>query len=249
MQLVNLEFIPASKPGVYTPAMDTERPNHIGTRIDLALKASARTQAGLAEHCGVSPQAVFKWIKTGQIGRDNAAMAADYLQVSFNWLLTGRASGITPVRSTVLGSNVEEAGPIYETGPRKAPIISWVQAGEWCEAVDPYALGDGEAWREVPRGTGARAFWLRVKGDSMSNPYGTPSIPDGALILVDPDVMPENGKLVVAKLEDSQEVTFKKLVKDAGRTYLSPLNPKYETVQVNGNCSIVGTVRKYEMDL
>lgn len=138
-------------------------------------------------------------------------------------------------------SNVEPAaGP---SGKRTAPVISWVQAGEWAEAHDPYPPGDGEDFEEVPDTAGANVFWLRVVGDSMTSPVGM-SIPEGHLILVDPDQEPENGSLVVAKLTDSDEVTFKKLVIDAGQRYLKPLNPAYETVKINGNCRIVGVVRE-----
>lgn len=132
------------------------------------------------------------------------------------------------------------AGP---SGKRTAPVISWVQAGEWAEAHDPYPPGDGEGFEEVPDTAGANVFWLRVVGDSMTAPVGM-SIPEGHLILVDPDQEAENGSLVVAKLTDSDEVTFKKLVIDAGQKYLKPLNPAYETVKINGNCRIVGVVRE-----
>jgi SOS-response transcriptional repressor LexA len=137
------------------------------------------------------------------------------------------------------GSNVEEAPAPY--GVRQAPVISWVQAGEWSEAVDLHQPGYGDAYEAVPDSSGQHVFWLRVVGDSMTSPTGA-SIPEGHLILVDPDREPINGSLVVAKLEDSQEVTFKKLVIDAGQKYLKPLNPDYKTTPINGNCRIVGVV-------
>ena len=56
------------------------------------------------------------------------------------------------------------------------------------------------------------AFALRVAGDSMVNPLGFPSIPEGSIVIVDPDGIAENGKIVVARLEDSVEATLKKLV-------------------------------------
>ncbi|MFP1683370.1 LexA family transcriptional regulator [Alloalcanivorax sp. C16-1] len=126
---------------------------------------------------------------------------------------------------------------------RTAPVISWVQAGDWAEAADPYPPGDGEGFEEVPDTAGPNVFWLRVVGDSMTAPTGM-SIPEGHLILVDPDQQAENGSLVVAKLTETDEVTFKKLVIDAGQKYLKPLNPAYETIKINGNCRMVGVVRE-----
>ena len=62
------------------------------------------------------------------------------------------------------------------------------------------------------------------------------------MILVDTDADASSGKLVVAKLTDSNEATFKKLIEDAGRRFLKPLNPDYPMLQVNGNCKIIGVV-------
>ena len=156
-----------------------------------------------------------------------------------------RAAGIDRPGHT---SNVEQASAPNGAKRRLAPIISWVQAGEWNEAVDMYAPGFGEAYELVDDNDGPHVFWLRVKGDSMTSPTGV-SIPEGYLIKVDPDARAESGSLVVAKLEDTQEVTFKKLVIDAGQKYLKPLNPTYRTIPINGNCRIVGVVKEVRLKL
>ena len=61
-------------------------------------------------------------------------------------------------------------------------------------------------------------------------------------ILVDTGKEPKNGSLVVAKLDDTNEATFKKYVIDSGRKFLKPLNPSYPLLPINGNCRIVGVV-------
>ncbi len=58
-----------------------------------------------------------------------------------------------------------------------------------------------------------------------------------------------NGSLVIAKLEDSNEVTFKKLVIDGGQRYLKGLNPQWPLVSVNGNCRIIGVAIQTKMML
>lgn len=133
--------------------------------------------------------------------------------------------------------------PAHQGSTRKVPLISYVQAGSWEEASDPYSVGDAEDWIDAPSSAGPHAFWLRVVGDSMTS-HTSPSIPEGYLILVEPDLCAGNGSLVVAKLTDTNEVTFKKLVMDAGKSYLKPLNPSYRTIEINGNCKIVGVVRE-----
>jgi len=70
------------------------------------------------------------------------------------------------------------------------------------------------------------------------------SVPEGYLILVDPEAQPENGSLVVAKLDSAQEATFKKLVIDGPNKYLKPLNPNYDPIKINGNCKLIGVVKE-----
>lgn len=121
------------------------------------------------------------------------------------------------------------------------PVISWVAAGAWAEAVEPYPAGFSDRYEFSEYDSKGPAFWLEVKGDSMTSPVGT-SIAQGSLILVDTEVEAAPGKLVVAKLPDSNEATFKKLVSDGGKLFLKPLNPGYPTEVFDENCRIVGVV-------
>lgn len=198
------------------------------------------SQQELADRSGV-PQGTISKIERGdQDSSRYDVHLADALGISPVWLTKG-IGAIKP------DNNVQEVVGRY--GSRSAPVISTVKAGSWAESPDIYQPGDGEEFRPVPDTCGPHAIWLRVTGDSMTNPYGQQSIPEGALILVDPDKQPVSGRLVVARLEDTGEVTFKKLVIDAGRHYLKPLNPNYPMIPINGNCKIVGVVTKMEMDL
>ncbi len=139
--------------------------------------------------------------------------------------------------------------PYQSENATKIPVISFVQAGQWVGAEDPFLPGDADEWREITSKVSKSSFALRVKGDSMHNPTGTPSIPEGSIVIVDPEIQAENGNIVIAKLEDTQEVTIKKLIMDGPHTYLKPLNPTYSMFQIDDNCSIVGVVKKVEFDL
>lgn len=124
------------------------------------------------------------------------------------------------------------------------PLISWVSAGSWCEVTDIYAVGDAEKWLPCPISHGPRTFVVRVRGESMLNPHGRRSFRDGDLIFVDPDQEPANGSLIIAKLEDSQEATFKQLVIEGDERYLKALNPAWPEpiIRINGNATITGVV-------
>ena len=129
------------------------------------------------------------------------------------------------------------------------PLISWVQAGAWTEVIDNFHLGDAEKWIDTTANVSSQSFALRIKGDSMTNPHGTPSLPEGSMVIVDPHSHCDNGNIVVARLEDSMEATIKKLVIDGGQRYLKPLNPAYPTIPINGNCHIIGRAVRVELDL
>lgn len=124
---------------------------------------------------------------------------------------------------------------------KEFPLISWVSAGQWLEAVEPYKLDEIEEWPETTVSAGADSFWLSVRGDSMTSPVGF-TVPEGMIILVDPTKDAKSGKLVVAKLTNDNEATFKMYLEDAGRKFLKPLNPQYPITEVNGNCTIIGVV-------
>lgn len=138
-----------------------------------------------------------------------------------------------------------EAGNVSYVGIKESkgqyPLVSWVSAGCWLEAVEPYRKDEIDVWPETTVDASDNSFWLRVKGDSMTSPVGF-TVPEGMIILVDPEREPVSGKLVVAKLENENEATFKQYMVDAGRCYLKALNPHHPPTIVNGNCKIIGVV-------
>tara|TARA_A100000171_G_scaffold43210_1_gene45087 strand:- start:2791 stop:3471 length:681 start_codon:yes stop_codon:yes gene_type:complete len=214
---------------VINPAMNT-----IGSKIKHYRQAKGWSQAKLAEACGWASQSR---VGNYELDRREPSMRdltriAEALDITIHDLVDNRPM-IRAVR------NIEA---IHQGAPlRRAPVISWVQAGAWSEVIDIYEPGDADEWDWIPKGTSEQAFWLNVAGDSMTAPNGR-SIPEGYRILVDPAVMPENRDLVVAKLSDSQEATFKELVIDGPNRYLRALNPLYRPIEINGECHIVGTV-------
>jgi SOS-response transcriptional repressor LexA len=140
-------------------------------------------------------------------------------------------------------SNVEPA-PEVRGG---VPLISWIQAGDWAEASDPFHPGEAEAWIPSVKPHSERAFALRVRGDSMTSPHGK-SYPEGSIIIVEPERRsPVNGERIVAKLEGSSEVTFKVYKEEDGRRWLQPLNPSHEPIRQP--FKVLGTViGKWEDD-
>lgn len=126
---------------------------------------------------------------------------------------------------------------------QKIPLISWVQAGAFCESPDVFLPGDAEDWIPCPTRHGPSTYALAVRGDSMTSPYpGQRSYPAGIIIFVDPDRVVENGSRVIAKDPETGEVTFKVYVEDSGRRFLKPINPAYPSIPITGEIGICGVV-------
>lgn len=209
-------------------------------RLKAARRHAKLTQAALADAVGIK-QASISELETGksQSSTYNASIAKA-CGVDAVWLETGRGR-MLPSESNV------EPGPDIKG---QVPLISWVQAGSWCEVEDLYAVGDAEEWMPCPTSHGPRTYALRVRGESMFNPHERRSFRDGDIIFVDPDKVAENGSPVIAKLDDSQEATFKQLVIEGEERYLKALNPNWpdRIIRINGGATICGVViGKYEV--
>lgn len=112
------------------------------------------------------------------------------------------------------------------------PLISWVQAGAFTEAVEN--IIDAEQISTDAK-VSQRTFALRVKGDSMQ-----PLFQPGMILIVEPNMVPISGDFVIAKNGDN-EATFKQLMQDGADWYLKPLNAQYPTKSAN-HVDIIGVV-------
>ncbi|WP_280632777.1 LexA family transcriptional regulator, partial [Salmonella enterica] len=63
------------------------------------------------------------------------------------------------------------------------------------------------------------------------------------------DAEPRHGKIVIARLDGTNEATVKKLVIDGPQKFLVPLNPRYPNIPINGNCLIIGVVKGVQYEL
>ena len=195
--------------------------NSIADRMKQAREAAGLTQPQLAKKAGVSPGTIGN-IESGTRKQPRELLAiAAALRVTPTWL----QSGTPPMRP----SNIEEAPSTRGL----VPLISWVQAGAWCEVAEVReqapSYHDSPTYLPCPAPHGRSTFALRVKGDSMTAPYGR-SYPDGCIIYVDPERRsPVNGDRIVACLMDAgdHEVTFKIYKNEDGRQWLAPLNTQH----------------------
>ncbi|KPL99268.1 repressor [Vibrio splendidus] len=213
----------------------------LAERVKQRRKLLGLSQASLAELVGVAQQSIFK-IEGGVTTKPrNIISLAKALECDASWLLTGKGYS-NPEQGFVNSENL--VVPLL----KRVPLISNVQAGNW-KSVQLNLADEEFEWQFTPAKVSDDAFALRVTGNSMTNPFGSPSIPDGSIVIVEPCSAPDSGKIVVATLNDEPQATIKKLEIDGPNKFLIPLNPSYQPIPINGNCRIVGFVKQVIMDL
>ncbi|MBD9589339.1 MULTISPECIES: LexA family protein [Pseudomonas] len=191
------------------------------------------TQEILADRLGMSQGGVGHWLnKRRQPGIDDMnrvlhALGMEFLEVA----LVIREPDIAKEESQDL---VRKYNPYF-----RYPVSDWRES---CEVRDGEpTVYDTARFELTDYHAQGAAFWLTVVGDAMTAPSGV-SIAEGMMILVDPAIVPEPGKLVIAQWPDSTEATFRKLIEEGGQRYLVPLNPTYPKALYTEACRIIGVV-------
>ncbi|EKN4029600.1 LexA family protein [Yersinia enterocolitica] len=218
--------------------------NEMNDRIRLRRLQLDLTQVQLAKAIGVSRVSVTKW-ESGITKPDgeNLHRLAQILSCTPEWLLYGTGD-LRQVDDTKIK-------PLVAV-PNAIPVISSVQAGAWTETYSAARIADVLRWCNTTVKVSENAFGLDVRGESMTNPNGSPSIPEGSTVIVEPNygsIDDLYGKIVVAIIDGSSEATIKKLVVDGPNKYLMPLNPNFKPIEINGNCRILGRVVQVTQDL
>jgi SOS-response transcriptional repressor LexA len=199
----------------------------------MAASRNLRTQAAVADAVGVSQTTISRMLRgEGDPQYETKRHVADLLGINLPHLeKQGRDTKSLPDQIALSSSKQRDL----------VPLISWVQAGGFKESIDPFQPGDAELWVACQRRCGANTFALQVDGKSMEPLYQHRDI-----IFVDPDVEWTNGADVVVRLEESNEVTFKRIVVENGQTFLMPLNPetKPQRIPLSADARIAGVVIK-----
>ncbi len=195
------------------------------------------SQEVAAGKLGFSTQAAISQFLNGKIplNIENVLKFAELLEVPPETIDPAIASLLHPVRIAERDKNqfkINEVNkyPLYDV----EQILRLVKLGY---------VGHTEQYVTTAHQASERSFWLKVSGHSMTAPQGVkPSFPEGVLILVDPTEKVTAGNFCVSALSNYDELTFKKYDRDAGESYLVPLNPAYRTLKCDHSVQIIGKV-------
>jgi repressor LexA len=125
----------------------------------------------------------------------------------------------------------------------EVPLLGAIAAGK------PIPVPGSDTWTTPPEemlkltadmvGNRRNVYALKIKGTSMVDAL----IDDGDTVVMEAVPTAENGQMVAVWLKDEQEVTLKKLYREAGRVRLQPANKQMKSIYVKPqNIEVQGKV-------
>lgn len=198
----------------------------LGENLKTIRKAKKMTQKELAQKSGVK-QSVISDLETG-----NAKSTGSIIELA-------SALGITAEelrKGVLLDAESTNVAPVQA---RMAPVLSWVQAGNFTN-VESVDMSQVTEWFPLPDDCD-KCFYLKVRGVSNE-----PDFIEGDYIVVDPTVYysdMQSGDIIVVRKE--KDATFKKLVIEPdGSKYLQALNPNFHPniIPIDEECYFIGQV-------
>lgn len=169
--------------------------------------------------------AIRKWLEGDSLPEiKRIGLLADIAGVSVEWLLTGSESSQIPVPT------------------EGVPVLTIAQAAAICSKGEKPTLDMSDDSIISPVKVGPRAFGVMMRGEAMVSQTGGRSYPEGTIVIIDPDMQPEPGQRVFARV-NGQDYTIRELMDDAGLWLLRPFNPAYRMIELPERSDVLGVVR------
>lgn len=205
----------------------------IGDRIRNRRKELKQRQEDVALALGINRVAISQWERDEtQPNGTNLFRLARALSCPPEWILHGTGE------PNDMKLDNAEMGPKLQG---LVPLINNVQAGAWTGIKTMNIPIDQLKFVQAVSAVSIESYALRIEGYSMFNPSHSKSLSPGEIVVVDPNVQPINGSIVVALFDGEEEATIKMLEMDGKRQFLRPLNPDpvYKVLPVTENTKIL----------
>ncbi|MBF7687860.1 LexA family protein [Acinetobacter rathckeae] len=215
-------------------------------RIQQKLNEMKLKQADISRATGKSSVAVTKWLRgENQPKLESLNAIAELLNVSIEWLLTGKEDSAVPDVKNAY-NNVS----YNHNGLSKIPVLDFVQAGKFREVIYDGSNILGFTYSDYKGSLPEDIFSVQIVGKSM-----LPRFSEGDHIIIDPNLCAKPGDFVIAENSD-YEVTFKKYrvisYDEYGRELfeLIPLNPDFAKINsIQHKIRIIGVVVRHIQNL
>lgn len=207
--------------------------NKLGPILKQLMAEQGLSESELARRTGIG-QPVIHRMASGETDNPKVATlspVANYFALSISQLIGDDPLPADRVSGTHNPANVQL---------HKLPILTWEQAAIWSEkkseiSVTEYTATDMEV--------GENAFALRVKDTTMR-----PRFPEDTLIVVDPNLKPQDRDFAVMHIDGYQQALFRQVFVDGGDTYLKPLNADFKIILLGDRYKSLGVMVQARSD-
>lgn len=209
---------------------------NIGERIAKVMSSKGWSEGELGRRSGV-PQPTIHRIITGQstsprLGNLEQIARALGVTVDSLWIEGGSASTTSKKIKRPTSSKDFELYSVSTGHVYRVPLIALEHALEWRSGG--YDLSRAEVFMPCPVEVGPHAFFFIMPNDSMLGQKTEKSIPEGWLVYVDPDSVPQPGQIALGSFNKNTPIVGI-LIEHGGETFLKPSNHQYEKVKVDPN--------------
>lgn len=117
----------------------------------------------------------------------------------------------------------------------RLPIISWEQARDWQETVNKLSYSNWSDWCSTNFPVSNSAYALQVMVKTLAPPFT-----EGAAVIVEPNLQPEDGDTVVIHSSGMNAVALRRWMIDAGEIWLAPLQTSIGATKLGNNHAVCG---------
>lgn len=204
------------------------------TRLKIAMEGPPKIRAvDLAKSCGVSAPAVSEWLSgaTKKLAGDNLMRAARYLDVSPDWLASGKGP-MRPQRKSQAGNS--EISSLYGFNRNAVPIVKISQINRLrletsTGTFDINKYEKAYTTLEINEET----FAFIASGDIMTSDI----FREGSTIIAQYGMAHKEGDYVIA--EENGSMIFAQYTSYGQDSYLTPINPRYPVKPITNNVKII----------
>jgi SOS-response transcriptional repressor LexA len=179
----------------------------------MASSKDCRTQLALAKKSGVAQSTIGRILR-GEVNPQSANLES-----------ISRALGLTLAQLAELGQDgTPNPEPLEDLSSTErsdyVPLISWTQVSALESAIQTLRAEDAKDWMPKPNDSSDRTFALPVIGEAME-----PGYQHGDILFVDPDIEPTDGRDVLVRFEEHDDVVLRRVMHEGRSRYLKPINP------------------------
>ncbi len=149
---------------------------------------------------------------------------ASRFNVNYEWLAFGSGE-----QSSSVQSNKKGAGSL-----RKFPVLSFNEAHQYEAHLKEFI---GQTASLDVQGASSSAFVMYSIGTAMSGRF-----PEGTMLIVDPEVKPQDGDYVVARIAKLPEAIFRQIIFGESGKFLYAHDPRYQSHKLSSADKVIGKV-------